>query len=98
MITVQWSGSDGSLIESSGPVQLAFALSADNGSLRYRQIHAAFRIGPITIPLPSWLAPNIVAVESPAPDGGTKVFVEVSAPLIGLLAAYEGQLFAEESS
>lgn len=98
MVTFQWSGNDGSLIESTGRVQLAFSLIADNGSLRYQQRYAAFRIGSTTIPLPRWLAPNIAAMESPAADGGTMVHVEVTSPLIGLLAVYEGQLFAEESS
>lgn len=77
------------LAERAGPFELLYRLSAEGGALAYRQEGAALRAGRLRVGLPRRLAPQVEAWER-ACEGGVRVSVCVTAPLFGLLVAYEG--------
>ena len=87
--TVQWADG-GSIIEKWGCIEICFKPSVKDGCLHYEQRGAAFRAGPVRVPLPRWLAPRIAAVESPVSADSIQVSVAVTCPVIGLLIAYDG--------
>ena len=91
--TSQREGAGGLLAERAGPVELLFSLSVEGGALVYRQAGASLRLGPLRLPLPRALAPRVEARERGADDGrDVLVYVSSSAPLAGLMLAYEGRL------
>lgn len=98
MITTQWATGN-LLTESFGLTELHFRLEAENGTLTYHQVRAAVRLGPVTLPLPAWLAPSVSANEGPGEQPHqTAVCVSVSLPLVGLLITYSGTLAREEAT
>jgi hypothetical protein len=93
--TLQWS-EGGALIERSGPIELQFHLRASGGVLRYRQVGCRLRIGPLRVPVPSWVAPRVAARESAGRgDGETRVWVRIRLPGGRLLLSYGGRLQRE---
>jgi hypothetical protein len=78
------------LLERNGPFELLFRLSVEGGALAYRQERAALRAGGLKIKLPRLLAPRVEAWERADKDGGVRVSVCVTSPLVGLLIRYEG--------
>jgi uncharacterized protein DUF4166 len=97
-VSIQSERAGSLLVERIGRLELWFRLNVDGGRLVYRQVAASLRCGPVRIPLPRWCGPRVAAHEEP--DDGpnrTRVFVEVSLPLVGLLIAYTGTLVTEES-
>lgn len=97
LVTMQWEGPDRTLIERWGILAFRFHLEVVGRTLRYQQIGVALRLGPISVPMPRRLAPQVVAEEGP--DGGenqSRVSVQVHVPFVGLLVAYEGTLIGEE--
>lgn len=98
MTTWQEAGADGYLIERFGRTELRFALSVHNGGLSYHQVGAGICLGPVRIPLPNWLAPEVRAREEPDEQPQrTRVVVEVMLPLIGKLIRYSGILCRAEA-
>jgi hypothetical protein len=93
LVTRQWE-EDGRLVEEIGRVQFVFALAAVDGGLQFRQVAAHVACGRWRVPLPRWLAP-LVRARAWA-DDGLRVKVEVTAPVAGLLCAYEGVLTRDE--
>ena len=80
------------LAERFGPLEFWFALSAENGSLIYRQQAANLKLGPLRIRLPRWVAPLTVASEKPGPTGSAQISIRVSVPFIGDQLSYGGTL------
>ena len=91
LVSFQRNQPEGVLAEHIGPLEIRFRLEVSAGALTYRPGGAALRLGPLRLPLPSWLAPRVSAREKAVGDPNrTHVWVEVSVPLLGLLVAYEG--------
>jgi hypothetical protein len=86
------------LVETFGPLELTFAVTCDHQAIAFRQAAAALRLGPLRIPLPGWVAPNVAARESALDDGRIAVSVRVRIPLIGEIIRYEGWIAPPEPS
>lgn len=81
-----WQQASGPLLqEHVGPIRLLFALQEVDGALHYKQ--AGWRLGPV--PMPRWPGPQLLA-RTWASDGGMRVHVALSLPLLGLLLSYQG--------
>jgi hypothetical protein len=93
----QWDRPDGLLAERVGLLEARFRLEVVGGMLVYHPAGSALRLGPLRLPLPRRWAPRISAWEKPAGCDGVHVAVDVSAPLLGLLMAYEGTVKAIEA-
>lgn len=93
-VTEQSAAGDGAtLVERIGPTEVKYNLEIAGGALYYRQIAAYLRLGPLSLPLPRWLAPHIAARESAMPDEkSTHISVKVTLPAIGLLVSYKGYI------
>jgi hypothetical protein len=96
LITTQAGRSGGVLIERISMVELRFRLDVSDGSLIYRQIGTALRLGPLSVPLPEWLSPRVEVREEAEGLKCTHVSVVVTAPFAGLLISYDGQIHEEE--
>jgi len=96
LITTQTGRSGGVLIERISIVELSFRLDASDGALIYRQIGAALRLGPLSVPLPEWLSPRVEAREEAEGLKTTHVSVVVTAPFVGQLISYDGQIHEED--
>jgi hypothetical protein len=87
------------LAERAGPVEMLFRLKAEGGALVYTQEGLALRAGRLRVPLPRLLAPRVEASERAGRGGrGVRVFVRVTAPLVGLVIRYEGLVTTEEDA
>ena len=85
------------LVERNKGVDVWFRLSVMDGALIYQQTKAALNIGHWHLPLPRRLSTYIVASERAATEkSSVQVSVRVTAPLIGLLIEYEGNIKMEE--
>jgi hypothetical protein len=85
------------LVERNKGVDVWFCLAVMDGALLYQQTKAALNIGPWRLPLPKRLSTYIVASERAAADkSSVQVSVRVTAPLIGLLIEYKGNIKMEE--
>jgi hypothetical protein len=93
--TIQAPTRTNQLRERVGIIDLYFTLAVVDGCLHYRPQGARLALGPISIPLPRWLAPRIVASESPRGEDAVSVSVTVSLPLAGLIIEYDGYLHSE---
>lgn len=85
------------LAERFGVFQFRFRLRVSGGSLLYVQRHAAFRCGPVGLPIPASWAPRVEAREDPAGANRLHVEVRVMLPGIGLLISYAGIIEVEEN-
>lgn len=91
LVTTQRAADAGVVTESFGLFELRFLLTVHNGSLLYEQIGARLRCGSLSLPLPSWLAPQVVAREGRNPvRDGVDIVVRITLPLKSLLIQYEG--------
>jgi hypothetical protein len=96
LTTFQRGLAEGTLLgERFGPLELVFRLEAVDGCLCYRMVGARLRLGPLGIPLPRGLRPEVAACESTGAAGATNVMVDVALPVIGRLIRYEGLLYCE---
>ena len=96
MVTWQSARPDGLLSERAGLAELRFRIEVRDGGVVYHPSGAALRLGWLAVPLPSWLAPSVVAREAPAGSGRAEVSVRMSVPLLGLLICYEGVIARTE--
>jgi len=81
------------LVERMGHWEFRFQLEEVSGHICYRQKAFGLRFGPIYLPLPDWMSPQVVAREGPGKASNqTSVFVKISAPLAGLILMYEGDM------
>jgi hypothetical protein len=96
LTTFQRPLAEGTLLgERFGPLELVFRLEGAEGSLHYRMVGARLRLGPLGIPLPRGLRPEVAASESAVAAGATHVTVDVALPFIGRLIRYEGLLYGD---
>lgn len=100
LVSVQRKCVSGLLAERFGPIEFRFRLSFADHTIHYRQVAVILRpASPFfrEIPLPRWASPNVSATETAgASEMETRVLVQVSAPLAGLLFCYDGNLRREE--
>jgi hypothetical protein len=100
VVTVQRESVNGLLAERFGPLEFRFRLSFADHTIHYRQVGVILRLAlPFLpgIPLPGWASPHVSAWETAgASEMETRILVEVSAPLAGLLFSYEGTLRREQ--
>lgn len=97
LVTEERAGGGGELVECLRPIELRFRLRVEAGALCFEQIGAALRLGGLRLPLPRALAPRVVAREASAEGGHrVRVTVDVWAPVVGRLFAYEGLVAQEE--
>ena len=75
------------VVERFGPIGIAMAVLVEGERL----VLMIRRVTVFGIPLPSWLRPGGVAYEHTA-DGRFNFFVEIRAPLAGLIVGYRGWL------
>ncbi len=79
-------------------LEFRFRLNVVNRALIFQQVGAALCLGRRVVPLPRWLAPQVAARAGAAPDPARMaVAVRITAPLAGLLVAYEGSMAREDS-
>jgi uncharacterized protein DUF4166 len=99
IVTVQRESLSGLLAERFGPLEFRFRLSFADHTIHYPQVGVILRLAlPFfpEIPLPKWASPQVSARETAgASEMETRILVEVSAPLAGLLFSYEGKLRRE---
>jgi hypothetical protein len=96
MPSQQHARADGLLVERIGSVECAMALEVDEGVLRFCARAATLRIGPLSIPLPRWMAPRIEAWSGAVGQGRVRTEVQIAMPLLGPVLAYHGELEALE--
>jgi hypothetical protein len=84
------------LIERFGLVECRFRLEAREGALWFVQTGAAFRLGPLAIPLPRWGCPRVTGIARPAGEA-VGVEVTIGAPLAGTLVDYRGEITIGEA-
>jgi len=99
LVTLQSAAPDSLLAERFGPIEIRFRLHPHAEVLTYLQQGVALRFGRLRLPLPTWLAPRVHAVER-AVDATARTHVAVSISLapLGLLMRYEGEFEVEEES
>jgi Domain of unknown function (DUF4166) len=97
IVSEQSAGKSGLMVERLGLTEVRYRLEVAGGALFYRQMATALRLGPIRLPLPRRLAPQIVARESAMPDEkGIHISVKVTLPVVGLLVSYKGYIELQE--
>jgi hypothetical protein len=97
LVTRQSAGRDGLLAERFGPIELGFRLRVKNGALHFEQNEVRFRLMGATVPVPRWASPKISAVcEGSGAGAQVRIWVEVSAPVLGVLLSYDGLLERDE--
>jgi hypothetical protein len=78
--------------ETLGMIECLFELDEEDGGLRFVQRGALVRLGPLAIPLPRFLAPRVLGLMKPASASAASVIVSISAPVVGLLVEYRGEI------
>jgi hypothetical protein len=79
------------LLERVGPLELCFAVEVEHERLRFRHVGTQFRIGPLRLAIPRVISPAIAASVGATGDQ-LDVSVLISAPILGTLLHYAGQL------
>lgn len=93
LITEQYAGADGELVERAGRGELRFRLGIDHGSLHFRPAGVAVRVGSLRVPVPRRLAPHVSGTAAASPSGDRlEVFFTVGAPLVGAILTYHVEL------
>ncbi len=96
LVTTQSAAGPERLAERVGCLEFCFRLRVANGAIRYQQESVALCVGARRLGVPDWLAPRVEALEAPdAVGGGSAVWVRVSAPFVGPLLSYEGNVRIE---
>jgi hypothetical protein len=80
------------LSERLGLVECIFRLREESGALRFVQEGARLALLGLSIPLPRALAPRIAGFVERASDTSAKVAISISAPVVGLLVDYRGDI------
>ena len=95
--TQQYQTGAGELAERFGVLEFRFRLEVAEGSLLFRQLEAAFRLGSIRLPLPAAWAPKVDAREDPAGPHQIKVDVRIALPALGPVLTYDGTIDIEDT-
>ena len=91
LVSFQCADAAGLLIERFGPLFLRFRVTRDGSGLGYLQVGGGIAIGRASLQLPAKLVPRIEASES-ANGEACQIHVEISVPVVGLIASYEGTM------
>ena len=94
--TWQREATAGILEERFGLLEFRFRLAADLGALRYEQVSASMRVGPLRLRLPVALAPKVDACERSYGPACVRVQVRVTWPPAGLILEYDGDVHIED--
>ena len=86
--TRQWLDG-GRLVEATRLWRFVFRVHVAGGGLVFDQIAAAVGIGELVMRVPRRLAPIIRGRVEPA-GSGARVNIQVAAPIVGMLVAYDG--------
>lgn len=98
LVTLQSEAPGNLLAEMFGPLEVRFRLHSDAAELSYIQQGVALRFGHLRLPLPTWLAPQVHAIERAVyATTRTHVAVSISVAPLGLLIRYEGEFEVEET-
>lgn len=95
LCTLQWRQGP-LLVEALGLFLCHFRLREDGGALVFEQVGAALGGRGFAIPLPRFLSPKIEG-RATAERDGAHVDIEIRAPLVGLVIAYDGIVVPEET-
>ncbi len=91
LCTTQRTLADGSMVEQFRFLELRYRTDRRHDSAHHVQTSAAVRCGPLLVPLPRWLAPQVKGIETAtAIAGQVRVQVDVQMPVIGELLSYDG--------
>ena len=97
VVTTQRESDEGDLTERFRALELRFKLRVDDGALLYTQIGATLRWGRLSLPLPSWLAPQVSAREwRNGLEDRVAVSVRINFPCTHLLILYEGTIARQD--
>ena len=97
LVTRQRESPGGLLAERFRFLEFRFRLCVIEHALWFHQVGATLRLGPLAVPLPRWLAPQVAArAWAEANSTAVRVAVRISLPLAGLLVAYEGAMETED--
>lgn len=97
LVSEQYESLGGLLAERFGLLDIRFRLEVVDHALCFHQAGAALSVGPLRVPLPRWLVPQVTAREWALPGQRcVQVAVSMHVPLAGLLLAYEGSIEIEE--
>jgi hypothetical protein len=89
----------GLLVERMGPMEFAMELEVADGALVYHVRRLALRTLGVRVPLPPIGLAACTATERPNADGRSiDVFVSINAPIVGLIAQYEGACTVVDSN
>lgn len=88
IVTRQWAHR-GQLVEAAGPYRIAFRLEVEGDALSFRFVRAW--LGPMPIPRMAAVRVDADAIAEPNAESW-RVDVRVTAPVLGLLARYEGEV------
>lgn len=84
--TVQWQ-QKGLLVEAAGPLRFGFRVEADQTGMRFTSLECRL----LFLPLPGPIAPRITAIVV-GQETCWIIDMRIEAPLLGLLARYEGEV------
>lgn len=93
LVTEQYAGRGGELVERAGRGELRFHLGIEEGSLCFRSLGVAVRVGGVSVPFPRRLAPRVTGTAAASPDGRRlEVCFTVGAPIVGTVLTYNVEL------
>lgn len=99
LVSTQYHAGDGLMGERFGLMEIRFRMSVSGQRLVYTQEAAYLTLGPLRLRIPKTLAVQVSASEGVGADGvSPHTSVSVSAPLVGLLVSYEGDLKPEDAA
>lgn len=81
------------LAERFGLIEVQMTLEVQAGELHYRSARARLCLGPLRIPLPSFMCPKVdgrAFVEDATPPEHMSLRIRISHPLVGLVISYSG--------
>lgn len=91
--TMQEPGEDSTFTEIIGPIALRMKLVVEDGCLLYQPVHASFKMGRLSIPIPRWCYSSSYAREMACPGSDEpSMIVSMSIPFLGLLVQYFGSM------
>jgi uncharacterized protein DUF4166 len=85
------------LLERIGAIELCFTLDVGGQRVRFRHVGTRLRIGSLRVRIPLAMSPTIAASVG-AIGGRIDVSVRISAPILGTLLHYAGQLTSSEQT
>jgi hypothetical protein len=93
LVTEQYAGPDGDLVERSGRNELRFRIAVLEHGLRFSPTGVAVRIGGHRVPIPRRFAPRVTGTAAASADGDRLVVtITIGLTLVGTLLTYVAEL------